>query len=54
MAVNPSQNVFLIAAKKINILSSHKRVVCNFCGNLCDLYWYKKKPPTNSQIVKEE
>ncbi len=54
VTVNPSQNVFLIAAKKINILSSHKKPACNFCGNLCGPYWYKKKVPQNSYALKEE
>jgi hypothetical protein len=40
---NPSQNVYLIAANKINILSSQKRPACNFCGNLCGFLWYRKK-----------
>jgi hypothetical protein len=32
---NPSQNVFLVATRKISVLSAQKRPASNFCGNLC-------------------
>jgi SWI/SNF related-matrix-associated actin-dependent regulator of chromatin subfamily C len=51
---NPSQNAYLIAAKKINVLSSQKRPMCNFCGNLCGNYWFSKKPALNSYQAKED
>lgn len=38
----------------MNILSSYKRPTCNFCGNLCGFYWYKRKPHDSSYHQKEE
>jgi hypothetical protein len=51
---NPSQNVFLVATRKISVLSAQKRPACNFCGNLCGQAWYSKKPQDNSQMNKED
>lgn len=51
---NISQGVYLIAARKISVLSSSKRPNCNFCGNLCGTYWFSKKPQMNSFVTKEE
>lgn len=51
---NPTQNVLLIASKKISVLTAQKRPACNFCGNICDQAWYSKKPQMNSQINKED
>lgn len=49
---NSSQNIYLLAAKKINLISQHKRPTCNFCGNLCGAFWYKKK--ASSDNLREE
>ncbi|CDW80830.1 swi snf and rsc complex subunit ssr2 [Stylonychia lemnae] len=54
VTTNPSQNIYLIAARKINILSSHKSPACNFCGNICGPYWYKKKANINTHNFREE
>ena len=48
VTANASQNVFLIATKKISLLSASKRPACNFCGNLCGEYWFSKKAHQNS------
>eukprot|EP00350_Pseudokeronopsis_sp_OXSARD2_P002553 CAMPEP_0170567850 /NCGR_PEP_ID=MMETSP0211-20121228/80750_1 /TAXON_ID=311385 /ORGANISM="Pseudokeronopsis sp., Strain OXSARD2" /LENGTH=213 /DNA_ID=CAMNT_0010889433 /DNA_START=417 /DNA_END=1061 /DNA_ORIENTATION=- len=51
---NASDHTFLIAASKINLISSYKRPSCNFCGNICGQYWYQKKVNSNSIFAKEE
>ena len=53
-SINPSESIYLIAARKINIITSYKRPTCNFCGNICGFYWYKKKPAVNSNFIKED
>jgi len=49
-----SDDLTLIAAKKINLIASKKRPGCNFCGNACGYHWYKKRSPLNSFDKKEE
>ena len=54
VTTNPSQNIFLVASKKLTYLSHHKRPICNFCGNLCGPSWFSKRPPGNSLSAKED
>lgn len=55
----PQENLYLIAAQKTNALSSLKRPICNFCGNICGFMWYQKKVLSaqsflNKQIREQE
>jgi hypothetical protein len=36
------------------MLTNFKRPVCNFCGNLCGMTWFQKKPHPQSAAAKDE
>ena len=38
-----SRRAQIIAAKKVNIMMQSKRPMCNWCGEVCGVFWFKKK-----------
>lgn len=43
VAATVNRRAQIIAAKKVNIMMQSKRPMCNWCGEVCGVFWYKKK-----------
>lgn len=44
----------MIALQKTSALSTLKRPVCNFCGNICEFTWHAKKMTTAETLAARQ